>query len=145
MKLDSVNNISLIAIGNDFTIWYILQIYECVKFIQEVMMSHCYIWWITKAVININTDIRQKTGMEQNATSKEWLEIYNTILFHKYEHLSQRVRNSQLGVIKEISFSKSVTGWCSIFLEDNIINELGCRFLCHIHVLHYVCNFTTAE
>jgi hypothetical protein len=76
--------------------------------------------------------------MEQNTTREQLLEIYITILLHKYKHLSQRVRNSQLGVIKEISFSKLVTGSRSIFLEDNIINEPGCHFLCHIHVFHYV-------
>lgn len=64
--------------------------------------------------------------MEQNATREKLLETSITILSHKYEHLSQRVRNSQLCIIKETSFSNLLTGWRSILLEDNIINELGC-------------------
>jgi hypothetical protein len=59
MKLD-FNNISLIAVDNYFTIRYNLQAYESIEFIQEVMTTHCYFWYMTKAVINIYTDMRLK-------------------------------------------------------------------------------------
>lgn len=64
--------------------------------------------------------------MEQNSTREKLLKTSITILLHKYERLLQRVRNSQMGIIKEMSFSNLVTGWRSIFLEDNVINELCC-------------------